>query len=279
MIATHKAGAYRSSLLAAGILLALAGTTLTGGVKATDAQPAAGAAASSRETEPAQRALTAWLDLIDSGQYGPSWEQAASDFKTAVKRADWEKGVAAARAPLGAVVSRTLRSATYKASLPGAPDGEYVVVQNETAFENAASTTETGTLKKESSGEWRAVGYFVRPNADTSAAEKALGDWLAMVDTGKYTSSWHAASADFRAAVTPADWVRALQASRAPLGALVSRRTQAAMAQNDIPGAPAGHYVVVQTEARFAKKASAVETCTLQQAADGGWRVAGYFIR
>ena len=176
MIATHKAGAYRSSLLAAGILLALAGTTLTGSVKATTdaAQPAAGAAVSAPETEPAQRALATWLDLVDSGQYGSSWEQAASDFRIAVKRADWEKGVAAVRAPLGAVVSRTLRSATHKTSLPGAPDGEYVVVQNETAFENAASTIETGTMKKESSGEWRAIGYFVRPNVDTSAAEKAL---------------------------------------------------------------------------------------------------------
>jgi beta-lactamase regulating signal transducer with metallopeptidase domain len=279
MIATHKAGAYRRSLLAAGVLLALAATTFTGSVKATDAQSAVGGAASSQEAESARRALTAWLGLVDSGQYGPSWEQASEDFRTAVKRADWEKGVAAVRGPLGAVVSRTLRSAAYKTSMPGAPDGEYVVVESETAFENAASTIETGTLKKEKDGEWRAIGYFVRPNVDTSAAEKALGDWLAMVDAEKYGPSWEAASADFRAAVTRADWERALQAARSPLGAVISRRTQSAMAHDNLPGAPAGHYVVVQTEARFARKASAVETCTLQQGADGGWRVGGYFIR
>ena len=279
MIATHRADAYRGSLLAAGILLVLAGTTLTGSVRATDGRSPAGAAASSQETESAQRALRTWLDLVDAKQYGPSWEQAAGDFRAAVKRADWEKAVVAARGPLGAVVSRTLRSAVYKTSLPGVPDGEYVVVQNETAFANATSVIETGTLKKETNGEWRTVGYFVRPNVDTRAAEKALDEWLALVDAESYGPSWDAACADFRAAVTRADWERMVRGARAPLGTVVSRRTQSAVAQENPPGAPAGRYVVVQTETQFAKKTSAVETCTLQQGADGTWRVGGYFIR
>jgi len=279
MIATHRADAYRGSLLAAGILLALAGTTLTGSVRATDGRSPAAAAASSQETESAQRAFKTWLDLVDAGQYGPSWDQAASAFRAAMKRPDWEKAVAAARGPLGAVVSRTLRSADYKKSLPGMPDGEYVLIQNETAFANAPSVVETGTLGKETNGEWRTLGYFVRPNADTRAAEKALNEWLAMVDQENYGASWDAACAAFRAAVTRADWERMLRGARAPLGAVVSRRTLSAAAQENPPGAPAGHYVVVQTAAQFAKKASAAETCTLQQDADGAWRVGGYFIR
>jgi hypothetical protein len=279
MIATHRAHAYRRSVLAAGVMLALALTTFTSAARATDGTPAAGREkAPASATEPAQAALGAWLALVDGGQYGASWDQAAANFRAALKRADWEKGVGSVRGPLGAVVSRTLRSATRKTSLPGAPDGDYVVIENETAFANGP-TIETATMTKEADGQWRAVGYFVRPSGDTSAAEKALRDWLALVDAASYGPSWDAASAVFRAAVTRPDWERAVRAARGPLGAVVSRRTRAAMPQENPPGAPAGRYVIVQTDVSFANKASATETCTLQQEPDGAWRMAGYFVR
>ena len=68
----------------------------------------------------------------------------------------------ATRTPLGQTVSRKVRSAVYKTSLPGAPDGEYVVIQYTTSFEHKQSAVETVTTSKGSDGVWRVAGYFIR---------------------------------------------------------------------------------------------------------------------
>ena len=102
-----------------------------------------------------------WLELVDSGDYGESWQEAAGLFKSAVMPAVWEQTVGGVRKPLGAVVSRKVKSKTYATSLPGAPDGEYVVIQYETAFENKRSSVETVTPMRDSDGTWRVSGYYV----------------------------------------------------------------------------------------------------------------------
>jgi hypothetical protein len=68
----------------------------------------------------------------------------------------------AVRNPLGGLVSRELGSKTYMQSLPGAPDGEYVVIQFKTAFENKKSAIETVTPMLDSDGEWRVSGYYIK---------------------------------------------------------------------------------------------------------------------
>ena len=50
----------------------------------------------------------------------------------------------------------------FETSLPGAPDGEYVVIQMETSFENKASAVETITPMRDSDGEWRVAGYYIK---------------------------------------------------------------------------------------------------------------------
>ncbi|MBM4320898.1 MAG: DUF4019 domain-containing protein, partial [Deltaproteobacteria bacterium] len=54
-----------------------------------------------------------------------------------------------------------LKSARYQTSLPGAPDGEYVVIQFESSFENKRSAIETITPMLDS-GKWRVSGYFIK---------------------------------------------------------------------------------------------------------------------
>jgi len=68
----------------------------------------------------------------------------------------------ASRDPLGAMVSRKLKSATYAKTLPGAPDGEYVVIQYETSFEHKQSAVETITPMLDKDGKWRVSGYFIK---------------------------------------------------------------------------------------------------------------------
>ncbi len=110
----------------------------------------------------AQVAAKSWLALTDSAKYGQSWDAAASLFKGAVTKADWEKAIRAVRAPLGAVKARKVKSATFTRTLPGAPDGEYVVIQFESQFENKAAAIETVTPMHDKDGAWRVSGYFIK---------------------------------------------------------------------------------------------------------------------
>src|SRR5215813_5516763 len=99
------------------------------------AAPTAAGAADTSEAAGVQ-AAESWLKLIDAGQYGPSWDEASSMFRNAVTRADWETKGAAARNPLGKVVSRKLASKQLAHELPGAPDGTYLVLVYDTRFEH-----------------------------------------------------------------------------------------------------------------------------------------------
>jgi hypothetical protein len=106
---------------------------------------------------------TAWVNLVDEGSYGESWEQAAALFREAVTRDQWIGALNDARGPLGAVISRSVRTADYSTNVPGAPPGEYVVIQYETSFAQMASAIEIITPMLERDGSWRVSGYFIRP--------------------------------------------------------------------------------------------------------------------
>jgi hypothetical protein len=85
------------------------------------------------------------------------------------------------------------------------------------------------------------------------------------------------------------DWVQAAEASRAPLGKLVSRRVKSRQYSEKAPTTRViggrvytwgdGQYVVLQYDSAFANKPSASETVTAMADADGSWRVAGYSVR
>lgn len=110
----------------------------------------------------AQVAARSWLALTDDGNYGESWDHASSLFKAATTKADWEKTIKAGRGPLGALKARKVKSATFTRTLPGAPDGEYVVIQFETGFVNKAAAIETVTPMRDKDGAWRVSGYFIK---------------------------------------------------------------------------------------------------------------------
>jgi hypothetical protein len=112
--------------------------------------------------EAAEAVAATWLKVVDSGGYAQSWEETASGFKAAVTRPQWEQAMRANRAPLGAVQSRKLLSATYTTQLPGAPDGEYVVLQYDASFEHKKTAIETVTPVMDKDGKWRVSGYYIK---------------------------------------------------------------------------------------------------------------------
>ena len=110
----------------------------------------------------AQQAAESWLSLVDAGKYDDSWSAASSLFRKAVTQEQWRSAFRSARDPFGKVKTRVLKSATYSTSLPGAPDGEYEMIQYETAFEHKQSAIETVTPMLDTDGRWHVSGYYVK---------------------------------------------------------------------------------------------------------------------
>jgi len=103
-----------------------------------------------------------WLGLVDKNEYEESWQQASTIFQYAVIEIDWVKQIRAARAPLGAVLSRNQEESVSQKNPSGAPDGDYIVVKYESSFDKKAEVVETLTLYLESDGSWRTTGYFIK---------------------------------------------------------------------------------------------------------------------
>jgi hypothetical protein len=122
------------------------------------AQPSALA---SQAEDAAVKAAFYWLALVDSGQTAESWRQAASLFRNAVSQEQWESSVTTARRPFGKLLSRQVRSAQYMTSLPGAPDGRYVVILYDAVYEHKKAAVETVTPMYDGDA-WRVSGYFIR---------------------------------------------------------------------------------------------------------------------
>jgi hypothetical protein len=123
--------------------------------------PALALTAPEKESK-AVEAIQQWLQLVDEGNYKQSWTNASLYFKGRVKQDQWEQSLKGARQPLGKALSRTLKSAEHKTSLPGVPDGEYVVIRFDTSFENKKTAIETVTAMLEKDGMWRVAGYFIK---------------------------------------------------------------------------------------------------------------------
>lgn len=102
-----------------------------------------------------------WLNMVDAGKYNESWQSADVFFQTQLSQSKWHNALKNIRGPLGKVISRKKLSAKEYSSLPGIPDGKYLVIQFQTQFQNKKSSTETLTLSK-SSGQWLPIGYFIQ---------------------------------------------------------------------------------------------------------------------
>jgi Protein of unknown function (DUF4019) len=82
-------------------------------------------------------------------------------FRCALTEKGWVDALNEARKPLGKL-SRKLAKLQDAQSLPGAPDGNYVVMQFDTSFENKKSAVETVTFMQEKDGKWKAAGYYIK---------------------------------------------------------------------------------------------------------------------
>ncbi|HXS67260.1 MAG TPA: protein kinase [Candidatus Polarisedimenticolia bacterium] len=98
-----------------------------------------------------------WLALMDAGNYGGSWEMAAPYFQRVVSRGDWVARSQKVRRPLGGVLSRRFRGGTFSAN------GTHYEARFDTDFDGRRAAVEIVTFARQSNGDWRAIGYLVKP--------------------------------------------------------------------------------------------------------------------
>jgi len=102
------------------------------------------------------------LKIIDDGNCDKTWEQSAEYLKKAVTEQNFVKSLEPVRTPLGKVISREIKSKQYTKTIPGALDGEYVIIEFETSFENKKAAVETVTAILDEDGLWRVSGYYIK---------------------------------------------------------------------------------------------------------------------
>lgn len=132
------------------------------GLPAPAAAPVPASAQSSGALETASAsAAREWVVLLDQRRWDRSWDTAGTLFKSRMSRASWTATILPVREPFGLVTSRVLHSVAQATSLPGAPDGDYEIIQFQTAFAQKPDAVETVVLAREG-GDWKVNGYFIR---------------------------------------------------------------------------------------------------------------------
>ena len=162
--------------LAALALASLAGVAHAGEAPApAPAAPASPGAAGAPDAEAATEQPTVrddreilaaserWLGLIDSGKLGAAWDGGAKVLQQAVTRNDWIKGIGEARKPFGKLASRNRERFARTHKIPGAPDGDYAIIQFTATFANGKRALEEVTWMLDTDGgTWRVSGYYIR---------------------------------------------------------------------------------------------------------------------
>jgi hypothetical protein len=110
----------------------------------------------------ATAAAETWLSHVDAGDYTGSWREASAYVQGAITEQAWVASLTRVRTPMGPLLSRQLKQVQHTQSMPGAPDGDYVVMQFDTRFEHKQAAVETVTFMQEKQGEWKAAGYYIK---------------------------------------------------------------------------------------------------------------------
>ena len=113
--------------------------------------------------------------------------------------------------------------------------------------------------------------------ANESDARAAALNWLQLLDDGDYEEAFELEAQDFRMYRTQSQFVRFMQARRAPFGKMIERKFIGAQRVEKFVGAPEGNYETVLFKTNFEhKNPTAERVIVIQQPV--GWRVIDYKI-
>lgn len=132
---------------------------LAQGVDASDQT----SASSAHNSSPAALARARrFIAAVDAGDWTRSYDVAGEFFQSQTSADEWAAMVQPVRGKLGSVEERRLANVQKVQSLPGAPDGDYEILQYQTKFSNESIiSTETVILVRNADG-FDIAGYFIR---------------------------------------------------------------------------------------------------------------------
>jgi Protein of unknown function (DUF4019) len=109
----------------------------------------------------AQRQALGFLGYLDQGRFADSYAYTGMLIRTQLDRDAFSTQIQKTRVDTGALQSRELIDSAYTTTLPGAPEGQYVMLHYHAGFANRPDTVETVTLTL-AKGYWRVVGYYIK---------------------------------------------------------------------------------------------------------------------
>lgn len=107
----------------------------------------------------ARKAADKWLALLDEGKYPDAWKQASKHSRPQISADEWFAQLKAMREAAGTLKSRNFTSAKPSKTHPGAPDGDYMILEYATAFDKKPKAAEIVVLSRE--GGWKIAGYAI----------------------------------------------------------------------------------------------------------------------
>jgi hypothetical protein len=113
--------------------------------------------------------------------------------------------------------------------------------------------------------------------ANETEARTAALHWLQLLDDGDYEEAFEFEAQDFRMSRTQSQFVRLMQARRAPFGNALLRKFIGAAHVEKFVGAPEGNYESVIFKTNFERKNPTAERVILIKQ-PVGWRVIDYRI-
>jgi len=226
--------------------------------------------------------VQAWLELVDHQKGAESWEATADYFKSTTPRQTWQEFMSTRKKLGGTMLSREFIYQEETTSIPGAPDGEYVVIHYTTSFTNKTPGIETITSLLDNDNIWRVSGYHIyfpqrHPEAERKAIDSARA-WLELMDNQQYAESWEETAEFFKSGVPKQSWHATMSILREPFGKMISRELIFQEYTTSIQGAPDGEYVVIHYTTSFEHNTSARETIRTMLDNDNSWRVVGYYL-
>jgi hypothetical protein len=113
--------------------------------------------------------------------------------------------------------------------------------------------------------------------ANENDARVAAVHWLQLLDDGDYEQAFEFEAQDFRMYRTQSQFVRLMQARRAPFGKTIDRKFIGAAHVKKLVGAPEGDYESILFKTNFEHKNPTAERVILVKQ-PAGWRVIDYKI-
>jgi len=103
-----------------------------------------------------------WLQLLDADNPGAAWDAASNQLQSGVTRDKFIAEMRRVRAPLGKLSTRTPVKFARAHDLPGAPSGDYAIIEYDAEYANGKHLSEQLIWAIAERDSWRVAGYFYR---------------------------------------------------------------------------------------------------------------------